>query len=85
MLRTKVLLIITALLFSATTAAMTSPKRPAVTKEQAATLAQQRYPGKIVKVQTEQQNYRIRVLQSDGRVVTVLVDGRSGQVQREGN
>ncbi|HEY0924585.1 MULTISPECIES: PepSY domain-containing protein [Rheinheimera] len=85
MLRTKVLLIITALLFSAATAAMTSPKRPAVTKEQAATLAQQRYPGKIVKVQTEQQNYRIRVLQSDGRVVTVLVDGRSGQVQREGN
>jgi uncharacterized membrane protein YkoI len=85
MLRTKVLLIIIALLFSATSAAMSSPKRPAVSKEQAATLAQQRYPGKIVKVQTEQQNYRIRVLQSDGRVVTVLVDGRSGQVQREGN
>ena len=85
MLRTKVLLIVIALLFSAASNAMTSPKRPSVTKEQAATLAQQRYPGKIVKVQTEQQNYRIRVLQSDGRVVTVLVDGRSGQVQREGN
>lgn len=85
MLRNKVLLIIIAMLFSATSAAMTSPKRPAVSKEQAATLAQQRYPGKIVKVQTDQQNYRIRLLQSDGRVVTVLVDGRSGQVQREGN
>lgn len=85
MLRNKVLLIIIAMLFSTTSAAMTSPKRPAVSKEQAATLAQQRYPGKIVKVQTDQQNYRIRLLQSDGRVVTVLVDGRSGQVQREGN
>ncbi|MBZ9611705.1 PepSY domain-containing protein [Rheinheimera maricola] len=89
MLRHKVLVLLTVMLLTSTLSsaalAMTSPKRPAVTKEQAAQLAQQRYPGKIVKVQTEQQFYRIRLLQSDGRVITVLVDGRTGRVQREGN
>lgn len=90
MLRQKLLVLLSVMLLTATVLsnaalAMTSPKRPAVTKEQAAMLAQQRYPGKIVKVQTGQQFYRIRVLQSDGRVITVLVDGRTGRVQREGN
>lgn len=55
-----------------------------VSREQAAALAQQHYPGKIVKVQQQQQYYRIRVLQSDGRVVTVLVDGQTGQIKRDG-
>ena len=59
--------------------------RKAVSREQAAALAQQHYPGKIVKVQVQQQNYRIRVLQADGRVVTVLVDGQTGRVKRDGN
>ena len=90
MLTTKRLMLLSVLLcqllvVSGSATAMTSPKRLEVSKEQAATLAQQRYPGKIVKVQAEQQHYRIRLLQSDGRVITVLVDGRSGRVQKEGN
>ncbi|MBU1312017.1 PepSY domain-containing protein [Rheinheimera muenzenbergensis] len=55
-----------------------------VSREQAAALAQQHYPGKIVKVQVQQQYYRIRVLQADGRVVTVLVDGQTGRIKRDG-
>ncbi|WP_213994797.1 PepSY domain-containing protein [Arsukibacterium sp.] len=58
-------------------------KQPDVTKEQAATLAQQRYPGKILKVQTESHHYRIRLIQADGRVITVLVDNRTGRVERD--
>lgn len=55
-----------------------------VSREQAAALAQQSFPGKIVKVQVQQQYYRIRVLQADGRVVTVLVDGQTGRIKRDG-
>ncbi|NRQ41988.1 PepSY domain-containing protein [Rheinheimera sp. YQF-2] len=82
---TRVLLLATALLFSAVSDAKDVTDKAQISREQAAALAQQRYPGKIVKVQTEQQRYRIRVLQADGRVVTVLVDGQSGRVQRDGN
>jgi uncharacterized membrane protein YkoI len=82
---TRVLLLTTALLFSVLSDAKVISDKPQISREQAAALAQQRYPGKIVKVQNEQQRYRIRVLQADGRVVTVLVDGQSGRVQRDGN
>ena len=58
-------------------------KQSGVTKEQAASLAQQRYPGKILKVQTESRHYRVRLIQADGRVITVLVDNRTGRVERD--
>ena len=85
MFSTRVLLLTAALLFAALSQASTQPEKKPLSREQAAALAQQYYPGKIVKVQNEQQRYRIRVLQADGRVVTVLVDGQSGRVQRDGN
>ncbi len=56
-----------------------------ITKEQATQLAQQRFPGKIVRVQAEKRHYKVRLLQPDGRVVTVLVDSRTGQVHRDDN
>lgn len=54
-----------------------------VSKEQATRLAQQRYPGRVLKVQADNRHYRVRVMQSDGRVVNVVVDGQNGRVQRE--
>ncbi|MCC5451147.1 hypothetical protein LMJ53_05305 [Rheinheimera sp. UJ51] len=54
-----------------------------ITKETAAQLAQQRFPGRILKVRAESRQYRVRVMQDDGRVVNVIVDGRSGRVKRE--
>ncbi|GGW62462.1 PepSY domain-containing protein [Alishewanella tabrizica] len=54
-----------------------------ISKEVATQLAQQRYPGRILKVHSEQRTYKIRVMQTDGRVVNVVVDGQSGQVKRE--
>ncbi|MEE2022927.1 MULTISPECIES: PepSY domain-containing protein [Alkalimonas] len=54
-----------------------------ISKEQATELAVQSYPGRVLNVKTEQQNYRIRVLQRDGRVVTLVVDGRTGRVTRD--
>jgi uncharacterized membrane protein YkoI len=85
MFRTKVLLLTIALLFSALPNANVMSDKRQVSREQAAALAQQHYPGKIVKVQTEKHYYRIRVLQANGRVITVLVDGQSGRIKKDGN
>lgn len=85
MFSTRVLLLTAALLFAALSQASTQPEKKPLSREQAAALAQQYYPGKIVKVQSDRHNYRIRVVQPDGRVITVLVDGQSGRVKRDGN
>lgn len=84
MLSTRVVILTIVLLCSTLAQADDKSDKLQVSREQAAALAQQRYPGKIVKVQTQKQYYRIRVLQADGRVVTVLVDGQSGRVKRDG-
>lgn len=54
-----------------------------ISKEAATQLAQQRYPGRVLKVHSEQRQYRVRVMQNDGRVVNVVVDGQNGRVTRE--
>lgn len=84
MLNIRVFALAIVLLFASSLHAKGQADKPAVSREQAAALAQERFPGKIVKVQTENKQYRIRVLQADGRVVTVLVDGQSGRVKRDG-
>ncbi|CAM5206307.1 PepSY domain-containing protein [Alishewanella longhuensis] len=55
----------------------------AISKEAATQLAQQRYPGRVLKVNAEQRQYKVRVMQADGRVVNVVVDGQNGRVKRE--
>lgn len=55
----------------------------AISKEAATQLAQQRYPGRVLKVHAEQRQYKVRVMQADGRVVNVVVDGQNGRVRRE--
>lgn len=54
-----------------------------ISKEAATQLAQQRFPGRVLKVQSEPRQYRVRVMQDDGRVVNVVVDGQNGRVRRE--
>lgn len=84
MLSTRIILLTIALLISVSLPAKGISDKPQINRQQAAALAQERYPGKIVRVQTDKQNYRIRVLQADGRVITVLVDGQSGRVKKDG-
>lgn len=83
MLRSLLLLIMLSVLSLTPDAMALGNKQPEVSKEQAASLAQQRYPGKILKVQAESQQYRVRIIQADGRVITVLVDNRTGRVKRD--
>lgn len=79
------IVILSALLFctSYSLAAGSHDNKP-ISREQAVNLAQQKYPGKVLKVQDKQQYYRIRVLQTDGRVITVLVDGQTGRIKKDG-
>jgi uncharacterized membrane protein YkoI len=83
MLRSLLLLLILSVISLAPYAAAQGKQQNQVTKEQAANLAQQRFPGKVLKVQAENRNFRVRLIQADGRVITVLVDNRSGQVKRD--
>lgn len=83
MLRVTLLLLLVALWQTPVMANSQQQNTKAISKEQATQLAQQRFPGRILKVQTDRQVYRIRVLQADGRVINVKVDGQSGRVQRD--
>lgn len=79
-----ILLSITLLLIPLVQADMPTNK-VLISKEQAVTLVQQHYQGKIMKLRAEKRYYRVRVLQRDGRVITVLVDNQTGQVHKDGS
>ncbi|MCH8537938.1 MAG: hypothetical protein LAT66_09225 [Alkalimonas sp.] len=81
MLRRTAILVLTALLLA--TPLSVDANRASIDKEQAAELALQRYPGRVLNVKTESQHYRVRVLQHDGRVVTLLVDRRTGRITKD--
>lgn len=80
----RILVLSVMLLLAVSVQASNNDTNRSVSREQAAAIAKQHYPGKIIKLQLQQQNYRIRVLQADGRVVTVLVDGQTGRIKRDG-
>lgn len=61
----------------------TQQQHRAISKEAATQLAQQRYPGRVLKVHAEPRQFKVRVMQDDGRVVNVVVDGQNGRVRRE--
>jgi hypothetical protein len=61
------------------------PQRRQLTLGEAIQLAQNRYPGRVVRAQTIQQGnggavHEIRIIGNDGRVHTVTVDARTGAV-----
>lgn len=51
-----------------------------IDKSQAAQKAQQKYQGRVLKVDQNKNKYRVKVLQKSGRVVSVDVDKKSGKV-----
>jgi len=61
------------------------PQRRSLSLAEAITIAQSRYPGKVVRAQTIEQGngpvHEIRIIGNDGRVHTIRVDGRTGSVQ----
>jgi len=49
-------------------------------KTKAAQKARQQVNGRVLKVDRKKDNYRVKMLKKSGRVVSVDVDSRSGQV-----
>ena len=60
-------------------------KSAQLSKAQAAERARQSVKGRVLKVEQSQNTYRVKVLQKSGRVVTVVVDKRTGRVKSAGN
>jgi uncharacterized membrane protein YkoI len=85
MIGIRVMLLSLTLLFTPLVDAATPVNKTLITKEQAVSLVQRQYQGKIMKLRADKRYYRIRVLQHDGRVITVLVDNQTGQVHKDGN
>lgn len=54
-----------------------------ISKSQAAEKARAQVKGRVLKVEKRKNDYRVKVLQKSGRVVTVDVDGRSGRVTKK--
>lgn len=57
-------------------------KEVSLSKSEAAEKAQKKVRGRVLKVEQDRDNYRVKVLKKSGRVVSVDVDKKSGQVKR---
>lgn len=48
--------------------------------QQAAQMAKARLGGKVLKVQKQNSGYRVKLIKSNGHIVSVFVDARSGRI-----
>jgi uncharacterized membrane protein YkoI len=47
---------------------------------QAAQLAQSRFGGKVLKVQSKKSGYRVKLIKKNGHIIAVFVDAKSGRI-----
>lgn len=73
-------LLLSSVLFLLTATVADARSTKAISKNKAVATATSQYPGKVVKISGGKQFYQIRVLQKNGRVVTVKVDKKSGRI-----
>jgi uncharacterized membrane protein YkoI len=67
---------------SPTTLAKNKQSDPIINQSQAVQKAQKKVKGRVIKVDKRNNKYRVKLLQKSGKVISVEVDGRSGQVRR---
>lgn len=48
--------------------------------QQAAQMAKSRYGGKVLKVQKQKSGYRVKLIKTNGHIVSVYVDAKTGRV-----
>ena len=48
--------------------------------KQAAQQAQRRFGGKVLKVQSLQSGYKVKLIKKDGHIISVFVDAKSGRI-----
>ena len=81
----KYLLVVIYIVFSLSILPLnTSVAAPAVSKQQAAQIAQGRFSGRVVSVKPARENnktvYRVKVLDKKGGMHQVIIDANSGQI-----
>ena len=55
--------------------------RGGISAKQAANIAQRSYGGKVLKIQRNGANYRVKLLKKNGHIIWVRVDAKTGAVQ----
>jgi uncharacterized membrane protein YkoI len=50
--------------------------------KQAAKVAQSRYGGKVLKVQNKKSGYRVKLIKTNGHIVSVYVDAKTGKIKK---
>jgi len=53
-----------------------------ISKQQAMNIAQHRHPGRVLGIKQKGQAYRVRIIDDNGEVHTLLIDAQSGEVIR---
>ena len=48
--------------------------------QQAAQIAKGRFGGKVLKVKKQQSGYRVKLIKSDGHIISVYVDAKTGRI-----
>ena len=71
-------LIFSLLVFSPVMHAAQQSSKPAISKQQAASIAQQSHPGRVLAVKYSNGIYRVKILSSKGEVRTIRVDANTG-------
>ena len=54
-----------------------------VSKQQAAGIAKQYVPGRVLKVTFKDGTYRVKIVSQSGDVVSVFVDGQTGEILKQ--
>jgi len=76
------LLFCSVLIISSPVLAQQKSQSQTIDRAQAAAKAQQRVNGRVLRIDQSSGKYRVKVLKKSGRVVSVDVDKRSGQVRQ---
>lgn len=56
------------------------PQLSVRSSKQAAQMAKGRYGGKVLKVQKKKSGYRVKLIKTDGHIVSVYVDAKTGRI-----
>tara|TARA_R110000751_G_scaffold4388_1_gene21516 strand:- start:37536 stop:37811 length:276 start_codon:yes stop_codon:yes gene_type:complete len=78
-----ILVCLTAISLSGTPISAQETQTAPKTKSDAAKKAQQKVNGRVLKVVQNKNRYRVKVLQKSGRVISVDVDKKSGEVSQK--
>jgi len=56
------------------------PQMTVRSSKQAAQMAKGRFGGKVLRVQKQKSGYRIKLIKTDGHIVSVYVDAKTGRI-----